>query len=155
MSPEQAKGKPTDKRSDIWAFGCVLYEMLAGKRAFPGDSAMEILAGVLNNEPDLSAAAPRVRNLLRWCLEKDRKNRLRDIGDARRLLDEADFAALPAGTSRRPLAGWGVAVIAFIALVGLGFVPFREVSTEPTETRLDIVTPSSSNAYGFAIASGK
>src|SRR6266853_4871322 len=95
MAPEQAKGKGADKRSDIWSFGVVLYEMLTGQRLFQGESTVEILGGVLNKEPDLSAAPQRVHKLLRWCLDKDRKDRLQAIGDARRLLAE-DVAPTPA-----------------------------------------------------------
>jgi serine/threonine protein kinase len=83
MSPEQAKGKQADKRSDIFSFGVVLYEMLTGQRLFQGESVVEILGGVLNKDPDISAAPPRVHKLLRWCLEKDRKKRLASISDAR------------------------------------------------------------------------
>src|SRR5262245_1508445 len=96
MSPEQARGKAVDKRSDIWAFGCVLYEMLAGQRAFPGDDLSETLAAVIKSEPDWSALpatlpAP-ARRLLSRCLEKDRKRRFADIADARLELDEASNA---------------------------------------------------------------
>ncbi|MGA8014093.1 MAG: serine/threonine-protein kinase [Candidatus Acidiferrales bacterium] len=87
MSPEQAKGKPVDRRADIWAFGCVLYEMLTGQMAFRGESVTDTLAAVIKEEPDwsqLPTATPiRVRVLLRRCLQKDPKQRLRDIGDAR------------------------------------------------------------------------
>jgi Tol biopolymer transport system component len=87
MSPEQASGKIADRRTDIWAFGAVLYEMLTGRRAFPGESVTEILAGVLRGEPDWSAlpsATPlRIRKLLRRCLERDPKQRLQAIGEAR------------------------------------------------------------------------
>src|SRR5262245_14107544 len=93
MSPEQAKGRPADKRSDIWAFGCVLFEMLTGKRPFDGDDVSDTLAAVLRAEPDwnaLPAATPRaVRTLLRRCLEKDRKRRLADAADARLELEDA------------------------------------------------------------------
>src|SRR5713226_6761848 len=75
MAPEQAKGKAADKRSDIWSFGAILYEMLTGKRLFPGESAVEILGAVLNRDADISAAPLRVHKLLCWCLEKDRKQR--------------------------------------------------------------------------------
>jgi serine/threonine-protein kinase len=93
MSPEQARGKAVDKRTDIWAYGCVLYEMLTGCRAFPGDTASDTIAAILEREPDwkkLPAAAPaQVGRLLRRCLEKDPNRRLRDIGDARLEVDEA------------------------------------------------------------------
>jgi eukaryotic-like serine/threonine-protein kinase len=83
MPPEQARGKPVDKRADIWAFGCVIYEMLAGRPAFEGQSMADVLAAVITKEPDWSALPPGspVR-MLRRCLEKDPKRRLRDIGDA-------------------------------------------------------------------------
>jgi len=93
MSPEQARGKTVDKRTDIWAYGCVLYEMLTGRRAFAGETASDSIAAILEREPDwtkLPAAAPaHVQRLLRRCLEKDPNRRLRDIGDARLELDEA------------------------------------------------------------------
>jgi serine/threonine protein kinase len=83
MSPEQAKGKPVDKRADIWSFGCVLFEMLTGKMAFPGDDVTEILAAVVRGEPDWSAlpssTPTSVQRLLRRCLSKDPKDRLSDI----------------------------------------------------------------------------
>src|SRR5207244_2838233 len=85
MSPEQARGRPVDKRTDIWAFGCVLYEMLTGRGAFGGETVSDIVAGVLGPGPDWSALpagtpAP-VRRLLPRLLEEDVKRRLRDIGD--------------------------------------------------------------------------
>ena len=98
MSPEQAKGKAVDKRTDIWAFGCVLYELLTGKQAFYGEDITEILAAVVRAEPDwqaLSAATPlKVRDLLRRCLQKDKILRMRDAGDARIEIHEA-LAAPP------------------------------------------------------------
>ena len=87
MSPEQAKAKTVDRRADIWAFGCVLYEMLTGKMAFHGEAVTDTLASVIKEEPDWSqlpsATPPHVRVLLRRCLQKDVRQRLRDIGDAR------------------------------------------------------------------------
>jgi serine/threonine-protein kinase len=93
MSPEQAKGKPADARSDIWAFGVVLYEMLTGRRAFDGETTLEILGGVTRAEPDWSAlpqnTPPSVRTLLRRCLQKDRARRTHHIADARLEIEEA------------------------------------------------------------------
>jgi serine/threonine-protein kinase len=93
MSPEQARGLPVDKRTDIWAFGCVLYEMLSGQALFAGERSSEIIAKIIEREPDLvalPAGTPRaVRRLLRRCLEKEPRDRLRDIGDARFELLEA------------------------------------------------------------------
>src|SRR5665213_3058421 len=82
MAPEQAKGKEVDKRADIWSFGVVLYELLTGERPFQGDDVTEVLASVMKDQPDLSKAPPELRRLLRKCLEKDPRKRLRDIGDA-------------------------------------------------------------------------
>jgi eukaryotic-like serine/threonine-protein kinase len=86
MSPEQTRGLPVDKRTDIWAFGCVLYEMVSGRRAFPGATLSDTIAAILEREPDWQAIPPGtpapLRQLLRRCLEKDPQRRLRDIGDA-------------------------------------------------------------------------
>ncbi len=93
MSPEQARGKPVDKRADIWAFGCLLYEMLAGKRLFAGDTISDTLAAVLRQDVDWASLPagppPSIRSLLARCLERDPKRRLRDIGDGRIVLAEA------------------------------------------------------------------
>ena len=103
MSPEQASGKPVDKRTDIWAFGVVVWEMLTGRRLFDGETTSHVLAAVLTQEPDLSGVPPRVARLLARCLERDPKRRLRDIGDALSLVDGA-------ATVRRdrPALGWPV-----------------------------------------------
>ncbi len=97
MSPEQSRGHSVDKRGDIWAFGCVLYEMLTGRVAFAGDTASDIVAKILEHEPDWSLAARSdtavIRRLLLRCLTKDPKQRLRDIGDARIDLDGVDEMA--------------------------------------------------------------
>ena len=106
MSPEQARGKAVDKRSDMWAFGCVLYELLTGKAAFQGEGVHDILASVVRAEPDLSllpdATPQMVRTLLRRCLQKDKTSRLRDAGDARIEIQEALAAPLAAGTRAAP-----------------------------------------------------
>jgi Tol biopolymer transport system component len=100
MSPEQARGKPVDKRSDIWAFGVVLYEMLTGRQAFGGETVSDVLAGVLKTDVDfvqLPADVPvAIRQLLRRCLDRTPRNRLHDIADARLVIDEA---LLPGGVS--------------------------------------------------------
>jgi eukaryotic-like serine/threonine-protein kinase len=94
MSPEQARALAVDKRTDIWAFGCVLYELVTGRRAFPGETLSDTLARVLEHEPDWTAlpatTPPTIRRLLRRCLQKDLANRLHDIADARIELDEAE-----------------------------------------------------------------
>jgi serine/threonine protein kinase len=110
MSPEQTRGKRVDRRADIWAFGCVLYEMLTGQCAFAGETTSDTLAAVIRAEPDWSSVAAntpmRVRELLRRCLQKDPRQRLRDIGDARIAIEEVlvgspgENSALPGGAGR-------------------------------------------------------
>src|ERR1700687_4274463 len=96
MSPEQARAKAVDKRTDIWAFGCVLYELLTGKEAFRGGTVSDTIAAVLEREPEWQALPPatpaKIRDLLRRCLQKDSQRRLRDIGDARIEIEEASAA---------------------------------------------------------------
>src|SRR5215216_4055199 len=92
MSPEQAKGRVADKRSDVWAFGCVLFEMLSGQRAFEGEDISDTLAAILRGEPDWTALPPdlpdHIRTILTRCLLKDRKGRIPDISVVRFLLDQ-------------------------------------------------------------------
>jgi Tol biopolymer transport system component len=108
MPPEQARGKMVDRRADIWAFGCVVFEMLAGRKAFEGETVSDVLAAVIRDEPDWDALpvttpAP-VQRLLRRCLDKDPKRRLRDIGEARIAIEETLSGAAP-GPSVRPAGG--------------------------------------------------
>ena len=111
MSPEQARGKPVDKRTDIWAFGCILYECLTGKMAFDEETVTDTLAAVLKAEPEWrdvpDPAGPRVRELLRRCLQKDSRLRLRDIGDARILLSEILSGNAEIAASAGPVASGG------------------------------------------------
>jgi len=157
MAPEQAKAKTVDRRADIWAFGCVLYEMLTGKVAFPGDSVTDTLAGVIRAEPDwslLPATTPmRVRVLLQRCLQKDPKERLQAIGDARIALNEvlsgapdlapvgrAEAAAVPLWRSTLP---WALLGVTAVALAALSFVHFRQkpqASAAPVQ-RFEIAVP--------------
>jgi Tol biopolymer transport system component len=136
MSPEQARGQPVDKRTDIWAFGCVLYEMLTGRRAFAGDSLTDTLAHVIEREPDWSAVPGTtpagVRRLLERCLRKDVRQRLRDIADARMEIDDAlaaptaEAGSTPVVSARRPQRparrwapiGW-IAAIVLASAVGI------------------------------------
>jgi serine/threonine-protein kinase len=91
MSPEQARGRAADKRSDIWAFGCVLYEMLSGERLFQGETIADVFATVVNSEPDWSRVPVRTRRLLRSCVEKEPRRRLQAIRDAWLVLDETQI----------------------------------------------------------------
>jgi Tol biopolymer transport system component len=125
MSPEQARGKPVDKRTDIWAFGCLLYEILTGGPPFQGDTVTDVMSAIVTREPDweaLPAALPqRARMMLRRCLEKDPKRRLRDIGEARIALetvaaredDSAVAMPLPSATRR------GIPLPAFLATLAV------------------------------------
>jgi hypothetical protein len=127
MSPEQARGKAVDKRADIWAFGCVLYEMITGQRAFRGDDVSEILASVLKDDVKWTALpseiSPLVRRILVRCLQKESRQRLREIGDARLDLEEAiaggDRLATRAAVLRKPVWQrvplWVIPVLAALA----------------------------------------
>jgi Tol biopolymer transport system component len=122
MAPEQARGQNVDRRADIWAFGAVVYELLTGTRLFEGTTVPETLASVLRQEIDLSAVPARFRRLLRACLERDPRRRMRDIGDARLLLEEADPPSRPAAPMWRssvlwPLAAIPAVVIAILAVL--------------------------------------
>jgi len=121
MSPEQARGRPVDRRADIWAFGVVLCELLTGRQLFAGDDITEILASVVKEKPDLRGVPAEVRPLIERCLEKDPRKRLRDIGDVELLLEAAPVAERPApGRSRlRWVVEGGLAVIA--VLLGFGW----------------------------------
>jgi TolB-like protein len=121
MSPEQARGQPVDKRTDIWAFGCVVYEMLTGRRAFAGSTASDVVAAVLEREPDWSMlpghTPASVGRILQRCLDKDATRRLRDVGEARVAIDRlaAGARGRPAAAIRRVAAGGLV-----VALLAIG-----------------------------------
>ena len=124
MSPEQSRGRPVDKRTDIWAFGCVLYQMLTGRPAFPGETSPDTAAAVLQQDPDwtlLPARTPTgISRLLRRCLEKDARRRLRDIGDARLEIEDAlnqPEPREPQLSARRNRAGWWAAATAALLVV--------------------------------------
>jgi hypothetical protein len=142
MSPEQARGRPVDKRADIWSFGVVLYEMLTGQRLFAGETVSDILAAVLRQDVDWKAlpatTPPAVRQVLRRCLEREPKQRQRDIGDARLLLEEglAAPSVVEASPRRAPLwqrvAPWALAALTVLAA---GTLALRDRSAAPGETR--------------------
>jgi Tol biopolymer transport system component/predicted Ser/Thr protein kinase len=151
MSPEQAAGKPVDKRADVWSFGVVLWELLTGRRLFEGDTISVTLAGVLRGPIDFDQL-PRdtpasIRSLLRRCLDRDVKNRLRDIGEARVAIDALDGEMLalegaPEQPPRRPWMAWTAAAALAAALAAVAYVHFREKPPAPaTPVRLEIPAP--------------
>jgi Flp pilus assembly protein TadD/TolB-like protein len=138
MSPEQARGKPVDKRTDIWAFGCILYEMLSRRRAFSGETVTDVLAAIVSTEPDWTrlpaATPPRLRELLERCLQKDANKRLRDIGDARNEIDQALEESQPGSTpvraARRRWLAAGVVLIGLVAASAI-WLRFRPAPATP------------------------
>ncbi|MCJ7644935.1 MAG: protein kinase [Candidatus Aminicenantes bacterium] len=136
MSPEQATGRPVDKRADIWAFGCILFECLAGKRAFPGDTVTESMAAILRSEPDwdsLPAGTPgNVRAVLRRCLEKDPRERLHDIADARLEIEApVSFLSEAVTAPRQPSLLWMAAVSAIVLIAGIIIGRFLTRRSQP------------------------
>jgi eukaryotic-like serine/threonine-protein kinase len=164
MSPEQARGEVADKRADIWAFGCVVYEMLTGRRTFSGASRSDVLAAVINQEPDWNALPPStpqtMRTLLGRCLVKDRRRRLRDIGDAVLELEPAatpgwsssDWNVTPSVGRRRSLwriaAVVGVVLALLVAAAALTLLQ-RSPPAVPVTVRLSAVLPG-----GVAVTQG-
>jgi serine/threonine protein kinase/Tol biopolymer transport system component len=153
MAPEQARGRPVDRRADIWAFGCVLYEMLTGARAFDGEDVTEILGAIVKTEPDLSrlpaTTPPLIVALVRRCLQKDPRRRQQHIGDVRIAIDEAaETPSLPADASANPTRRRAAAVPWVIAGVATAAAIFMAVRTAPygpvadaPMLRVDITTP--------------
>lgn len=162
MSPEQAKGKRVDRRADIWAFGVVLYEMLAGRRLFVGETTSDILAGVIMAEIDLdllpAATPPRIRELIRSCLERDPRQRLRDIGDARLvierslssqpepLLESTSTAAAPGRPGRNRLYA-GAGALLLVAVAALAAWTLKPSAPGPPLRKFEI--PVSDPEGGF------
>ena len=162
MSPEQARGKAVDKRTDIWAFGCVLYELLTGKQAFHGEDVTDILAAVVRAEPDwqaLPAATPlKIRDLLRRCLQKDKTQRFRDAGDARIEIEDAlawiaeggSQAGVPApAVSRRKVRErllTGGAAVFFLTTIGFGAAYLYRPTGEAAAVRF-FVSPAGKDNF--------
>jgi len=149
MSPEQARGDSVDRRADIWAFGCCLYEALTGKRPFDGETTTDVLASVLKNEPDWrrlpEATPPSVRRLLRRSLTKDRRSRLQSIGDARLEIEERNE---PVAAESRPRRAPRVAFFALAALAasyGLWRLAWRAPPGKPLVRRVEIALPETDN----------
>jgi eukaryotic-like serine/threonine-protein kinase len=152
MSPEQARGQAVDRRTDVWAFGGVLFEMLTGRKAFPGTAFADVLAAVVGRDPDWKTLPPqtprRIRDLLRRCLQKDSARRLRDIGDARLELEDAatepaDAPVVAVGAARRGTAmiAWAVAALAMVIAAAAIIFPWRTTSREtPSAMRFSLVT---------------
>jgi serine/threonine protein kinase/Tol biopolymer transport system component len=174
MAPEQARGKAVDKRCDIWAYGCVLYEMLTGQRAFDGDDIPAVIARVLEREPDFGALPPatplQIRKLLRRCLNKDRRRRLADAADARLEIEDATGAPehppLPERVSlfHRSRVAWAIMVVfaagflAMIAFVVWGFVARPPDVTSAVRLSFSLppgwtVQPSGTNGFSYLAVS--
>jgi eukaryotic-like serine/threonine-protein kinase len=158
MSPEQARGKPVDRRADIWAFGCVLFEMLTGARAFHGEDVSEIVAHILTREPDWAALpgtlSPRAIELLQLCLQRDVKKRRRDAGDLVLDIDRivSEPAAPLASTSAQQSARLGWIAAAVVAAIAIGAIAFaRRPSPAVEEMRLSMTMPTT-GASEFALS---
>jgi hypothetical protein len=169
MSPEQAKAKTIDKRTDIWAFGCVLYEMLTGARAFQGDEVADTLAAILRGEPDWNAVPAEtslaLKTLLRRCLEKDRRQRPGDTSALLFVLNEpalmtaqvnhaSTIAVVPAGATSRVGYAWLAWTIAAVALLALSIVTVRHLDeTSASGDVIQFTIPPPENA-SFATPPG-
>jgi serine/threonine protein kinase len=164
MSPEQAKGKAVDRRADIWAFGVVLYEMLAGRMLFSGESASETMAAVITQEPDWTAlpanVSVRVRNLLRHCLIKEPRNRMQAIGDVRIAIEEIQSgtevdSGVPQTKTRLRSKVWvamaAALLVTTIVFAWLSLVYYKNRATPP-EIIFEVSTPSTSDPISFAIS---
>jgi Tol biopolymer transport system component len=157
MSPEQAKGQEANRTTDVWAFGCVLYEMLTGRAAFDGETVSEVFAGILKGDPDwsrLPADTPEnIRRLLRRCLRKERRLRLQHIGDARVEIEEPQNPSAPQAVPRwRERLAWITALVVVAGFaVGMGIRELRMVSPG-AEMRLEISTPATADSASIAIS---
>jgi serine/threonine protein kinase/Tol biopolymer transport system component len=157
MSPEQARGLPVDRGTDIWAFGCVLFEILTGRRAFEGETVTDILGAIVRGEPDwsaLPAGLPAYANrLLRRCLGKDRRRRLRDAGDVWLELDEHPIEPIEPRAQRRAggRLGWIVAAVFGLMTATVAIWSFRPAVPTP-ELRVDIATPPTPDPLSLAMA---
>ena len=158
MSPEQARGKTVDRRTDVWAFGCVLYEMLTGVQIFRGETVSDVLSAVLNAEPDWAALPTQtpssIRRLLNRCLQKDPARRLHDLADARIEIDEAPNEIAERPTARaltlsvRSVAALSLALAGF---TGLGFYVGQSLD-ENAERRVEINVPPTTTFASFAVS---
>ena len=162
MSPEQAKAKPVDKRTDVWAFGCVFYEMLTGARAFEGDDVSDTLAAILRGEPDWNRLPPHVPAglavLLKRCLEKDRRNRVADIAAARFVLNEPALINPPVAPAyvaaprrlNRERVFWVALFI--LAATTATYLSLRQTSTPEPLRRLSVAIPERMGVVHLALS---
>jgi eukaryotic-like serine/threonine-protein kinase len=141
MSPEQARGKTVDRRADTWAFGVVLYEMLTGQQTFSGESLTDVLASVIQREPDWTRVPETVRPLLGWCLEKDPKRRLREPADGWLLLESNRQPVRAAVSNRLGPISTGAAAVFLLAFAVLAFIHFREKPRAGETVRLQLSLP--------------
>jgi serine/threonine-protein kinase len=143
MSPEQARGQAVDKRTDIWAFGCVLYEMLTGRAPFPGATVSDTIAAILERQPDWTSlpasVPPAVRRLLERCLDKDRRRRMRDIGDVRVEIEDTSTAA---SMARRTTFVQVAAIAVLAVIVAIGTVWYlKPIPSEAPQAEARFVLP--------------
>ncbi len=149
MAPEQARGRPVDKRADIWAFGCVLYEMLTGRRPFGGDDLTLTLAAIVKDAPDVSAVPASARRLIAKCLEKDPRQRLRDIGDAFELIDDARAAPREATPpARATWLPWSVAAAAMLVAAAVAARSWFAVPVSDAVVRFEVEWPRQTQGTG-------
>jgi Tol biopolymer transport system component len=148
MSPEQARGKPVDKRADIWAFGCVVYEMITGRRPFHGETTSDLLASVIKEQPNLAAIPAHLRPAIEKCLRKDPRARWRDIGDARSALVEAAPEQAAARTVKLP---WAIAAAFALAAAVLAWIHFTAKAPAADVVHFQILPPEG-NTFGVAFA---
>lgn len=150
MAPEQAKGKTVDKRADIWSFGVTLYELLTGERLFAGEDVPDTLVQVLSKPPDWNRVPAPARRLLRECLERDPKQRLRDIGDAQRLI-----GAEPAAAAAPRMARWywpAAAGALAIALTGVSLLSLRNGPPPEVPVHLSVALPENASVRSLALS---
>jgi Tol biopolymer transport system component len=169
MSPEQARGLAVDKRTDIWAFGCVLFEMLTGRRAFDGDTISDTFVSILERQPDWAAlpteTAPLIRTVLQKCLRKDPRKRLHDIADALIEIEDDASSGAPGGAAlanaadalrkKREWLAWAMAIALGVALVGVALFTRHSKSQGPTDAvtfTIDAPMDSRISSGQFAIS---
>jgi Tol biopolymer transport system component len=151
MSPEQARGANVDKRADIWAFGVVLYEMVTGRPLFTGETTSDILVAILKDAPDLTVLPEQIRPLVARCLQKDPKNRLRDIGDIELVVGQAAALPISRGRGLRQWVWMATTAVLMLALAALSFVYFRK-TPQPALLATIVLPEGTTVLQGFAIS---